>query len=183
MASSGEEKSYWPHMILGFLGIGIMLGYWTIKSAASMPVSESNNFQKKYQQADMNINKILEAQELFNANYLIVPMDFKESDFKPKSNMKRKQGIVAALGKKNKFSYKVTTKDGEPVNDANVSFLLTRPHTVIDDQKFKQLKVENGIYSTPIIRLNKAGRYILSLRVQKNNAIGYLEYEGYLKPE
>ncbi len=183
MANSSEEKSYWPHMILGFLAIGIMLGYWTIKSAVSMPVSESNSFQEKYQQADMNINKIIEAQELFDSRYRIVPLGFKESDFKPKANLKRKQSRVAALEKENRFRYRVETKSGEPVNDANVSFLLTRPHTVADDQKFEQLEAENGIYSTPVIQLSKAGRYILSLRVQKNNAIGYLEYEGYLKPE
>ena len=56
-----NEKTYWPHMILGFLGIGIMLGYWTVKSAINMPVSESNEYQLKYQQADMNINQILES--------------------------------------------------------------------------------------------------------------------------
>ena len=38
--AKNKGKTYWPHMILGFLAIGITLGYWTVKSATSMPVQE-----------------------------------------------------------------------------------------------------------------------------------------------
>ncbi len=181
MASS-KEKSYWPHMILGFLGIGIMLGYWTVKSAINMPVNESNRYQKKYQQADMGINEIMEAQERFDAAYRITPLGFKQSDFKPNKFLKRKHGEIIALERENRLRYKVQTLSGSAVNDANVSFLLTRPHTVSDDQRFAEIKGKGGIYAIPLFKLEKPGRYTLRLRVQKGDAVGFLEHEAYLNP-
>ena len=40
-----KEKTYWPHVIVGFIMMGVTLGYWTIKSASFMPVQESNNLK------------------------------------------------------------------------------------------------------------------------------------------
>ncbi len=168
-------------MILGFLSIGMTLGYWTISSAIHMPVNESNAFQSKYQQADMHINEIIEAQQRFDAKYRITLLDIHPSDFQPNKFLKRKHGEILALQKKNHLRYKVETLSGEAVNDANVSFLLTRPHTVADDQKFDALKADQGIYHVDF-DLEKAGRYTLRLRVQKGDAIGFVGYEAYLKP-
>jgi len=181
MADS-SEKSYWPHMILGFLGIGIMLGYWTVNSAINMPVNESNRYQKKYQQADMGINDIIEAQQRFDAHYRVVPIDFRESHFKPNEFLKRKHGKIVALAKQNQLQYRLQTLAGAAVNDANVSFLLTRPHTVADDQKLDALKAENDVYSVKF-DLKNPGRYTLRLRVQKGDAVGFIEQEAYLQPE
>ena len=169
-------------MILGFLGIGIMLGYWTIKSAINMPVNESNRYQKKYQQADMGINEIIEAQQRFDASYRIVPIAFKLSRFKPNDYVKREHGDIIALAKENQLQYRVETLSGAAVEDANVSFLLTRPHTVADDQKFERLRAENGGIYRVKFALKKAGRYTLRLRVQKGDAVGFVEHEAYLEP-
>ncbi len=183
MAKDSEsERSYWPHMIVGFLGIGIMLGYWTVSSAINMPVNESNRYQKKYQQADMGINEIIEAQQRFDAKYRITPVEFKESTFKPNEFLKRSHGKIVALQKHNILQYKIQMLSGEVVNDANVSFLLTRPHTVVDDQKFDTLDAEKGIYSVKF-DLEKPGRYTLRLRVQKGDAVGFVQHEAYLEPK
>jgi len=182
MANS-EERSYWPHMILGFLAIGITLGYWTVSSAINMPVNESNRYQKKYQQADMGINEIIEAQTRFDDQYRIMPIQFVKSDFKPNKFLKRKHGDIIALSKENSLQYKVETASGTAVNDANVSFLLTRPHTVVDDQKFENISAAQGIYTIPTFKLEKPGRYTLRLRVQKGDAVGYLEHEAYFEPK
>ena len=77
--AKNREKTYWPHMIFGFLAIGITLGYWTVKSAVSVPVQESNEFMMKYQQADMNINEITKRKALFDQNYKIELLDAKKS--------------------------------------------------------------------------------------------------------
>ncbi len=176
-----KEKSYWPHMILGFLSIGIMLGYWTVSSAIHMPVNESNRYQKKYQQADMDINDIIEAQQRFDARYRVVPEGFKKSSFKLNEFVKRKHGDIVALAKENQLTYRIQTLSGDEVNDANVSFLLTRPHTVKDDQKFASLPVKQGLYSVAF-SLEKPGRYTLRLRVEKGDAVGFIEHEAYLAP-
>jgi len=180
MANS-SEKSYWPHMIVGFLGIGIMLGYWTVSSAINMPVNESNAFQTKYQQADMHINEIIEAQERFDARYKVKLVGAKESTFKPNEFLKRSHGKIIALQKHNVLQYSVQTLSGEPVDDANVTFLLTRPHTVVDDQK---MSVGNDKANAYLVTfdLEKPGRYTLRLRVQKGDEVGFLQHEAYLEP-
>jgi len=178
--SNGSGK-YWPYMILGFTSIGLLLGAWTVRSAISMPVSESNEYQKKYQDADANINKILEAQERFDRRYKLEPVDFKPSDFKPKV-MARKPGTYVALSSTMTIAYRLTDLDGNAVNDANLTLLITRPQTRDDDQTFTELPAKEGVYTTPQVTLTKPGRYILRLRAQKGDAVGFLEHEAYLKP-
>jgi 5,10-methenyltetrahydromethanopterin hydrogenase len=168
-------------MILGFVAIGIALGYWTIKHSISMPVHESNEFMMKYQKADLNANEIIEAQNRFDKRYNLEILNFRVSDFKPE-HLKRKVGKILALEHKNTIEYKLTTKDGKAVNDANVSLLVTRPHTEKEDQLFKNLKAKNGIYKVENIQLKNPGRYILRVRVQKGDAIGFKDTEAYLKP-
>ena len=126
--ANDNKKTYWPHMIIGFVAIGIILGYWTVKSAIRMPVHESNEYMMKYQKADMGANEIIEAQQRFDSRYMLALKDMKDSDFKPE-HLKRKPGRIVALGSVNRISYEVTDKEGHPVTDANVSLLVTRPHT------------------------------------------------------
>ena len=61
-----SKKTYWPHMILGFLILAIILGYWTIKVATSIPVQETNDYMMKYQESDININEILTKKMAFD---------------------------------------------------------------------------------------------------------------------
>ena len=176
-----NSGKYWPYLILGFIFIGLFLGFWTVRSAISMPVNESNEYQKKYQDADKNINNILEAQQRFNARYRLEPIGFKPSTFKPK-DYAMKHGKVVQVSKVNVFRYRVTDTRGNAVNDANVTLLVTRPQTVRDDQTFSRFKVDQGVYSSPKVTLAKAGRYLLRLRVQIGDAVAYLQQEAYLKP-
>ena len=179
--SSGSGK-FWPYMILGFLFIGLFLGFWTVRVTLAMPVSESNEYQRKYQDADLNINQIIEAQERFDAHYVLEPLDFKPSSFKP-TDFARKHGKVIALTQTMHLAYRLTDKSGAAVNDANMTLLLTRPQTRDNDQTFPRLKAKNGVYTTPEITLPKAGRYTLRLRVQVGDAVGFLEHEAYLEPK
>jgi hypothetical protein len=178
-----DQKTYWPHMILGFLGIGIMLGYWTIKSAINMPVSESNEYQLKYQQADMNINQILESKARFDKKYKIEFLDFAKSDFKPNKFLKRKHGDILKLSSINNFSYSIKGVDGTELNDANATLLVTRPHSRKDDSTITLKNDGHSIYRAENIALSNAGRYIIRLKVQKGNDIGFKEFEAYLEPK
>jgi len=179
-----NQKTYWPHMILGFLAIGITLGYWTVKHAISLPVQEVNTYMMKYQQADLSMNDILEKKETFDKKYTIKLNDVKTMIMTDNINSKIPQPDAVMLAKgKNNFSYILSKKDGTIVANANVSFLLTRPHTVQDDIMIKKVTFENGMYSTPELNIKKAGRYSLQFRAKiDENTIGYLETPAYLKP-
>jgi len=184
MAKKSKEKSYWPHMILGFLILGITLSYWTVKSASSIPVQESNEYMLKYQTADYTINEILEKKKRFDAQYEIKLSDAETMVMKDNINSKLKQDDAVVLKKgKNHFFYQVLSKDGNAVSDANVTFLLTRPHTVKEDMYVENIPFENGKYHVSDINISKPGRYTLQLRAKIGDAVGYAELPAYLKPQ
>ena len=176
-----DSGKYWPYMILGFLFIGITLGYWTVKHAIGLPVQESNEYMLKYQTADKNADKLVEEQLKFHKNYDVKLQGLKKSDFKPE-HLKRKPKQVMALEKSNNIAYIVTDKSGKVVNDANVSLLLTRPHTRKDDKMYPDLKFKDGAYRLDNLTVSKPGRYILRVRVGIGKDVGFEDTPAYLKP-
>lgn len=181
--ATNTKQTYWPHMIVGFLGIGITLGYWTIKSANALPVQESNTYMLKYQQADMGINTILEKKIAFDTLYTINIQDVETMIMTDNINSNRPQPnpVKLSLGK-NIFSYKVFSKEGVSVNDANVSFLLTAPHTRKNDQMLEHVAFKDTMYTTQALDIQNAGRYTLQLRVIIGDTVGYSDIAAYLQP-
>jgi len=182
--AKNKEKTYWPHMILGFLFLGVTLGYWTVKSASSMPVQESNDYMSKYQITDININEMMGKKIAFDKQYKINITGVETIPMQEHENLHRKYVDPVKLSKGvNHFSYEIVNQGNTPVLDANVSFLLTRPHTRADDIMLEQVSVSEGKYITNDIEIMKAGRYTLQLRAKIGEAIGYSEIPAYLKPE
>jgi len=179
-----NNKTYWPHMILGFLAIGITLGYWTVKHAIQMPVQEVNKYMMKYQDADLSMNDILEKKQAFDRVYTITLQNVEMMVMTDNVNSNIPQPNAVTLTKgKNHFTYTVSKKDGTVVANANVSFLLTRPHTVNDDVMIEKVPFKDGRYVTPELDIEKAGRYTLQFRAKiDDNTIGYSENRAYLKP-
>ena len=179
-----NQNRLWFAIVMGMLSFGIYMVIWTVKQAVSIPVQESNNYMQKYQMADMNMNQIMELEAKFNAKYNIKLNDttFVELDDSLKNtNAKRVQSkpIKLTMGK-NSFSYTISTKDGQSVKNANVSFLLTRPHTREDDALEENVTYKDGHYATKPITLTKKGRYTLQLKVTIDKIIGYSEVSAYL---
>jgi hypothetical protein len=174
MSEKNNSGKFWPYMILGFLAIGITLGYWTIKNTISLPVHESNEYMQKYQKADKDANEIIEAAQRFDKKYNLSINGLEKSNFKPKF-LKRKPHQYFKLNAKNRIDIKVTTKDGKVVSDANVTLLLTRPQTELDDRYFKNIKFKNGSYLIENLDIKKPGRYILRVKAEKGDAIKYLD--------
>lgn len=168
-------------MIVGFLLLGLTLGFWTIKSASSMPVEKENEYMMSYQNADMNINEIMASQSAFDAKYTIELLDAKTIKVDENKNSKRKHvDPVGLKAGENQFSYRVVDKSGIEIKDAKVSFMLTRPHTDIDDKKIEKISFNGKAFETPKIDIIKLGRYTLVLKAQIGDAIGFLETPAYL---
>jgi hypothetical protein len=183
MAKRNKEKTYWPHMILGFLILGLTLSYWTVKSASSLPVQESNEYMLKYQIADMTINDIIRSKMAFDKEYEIVIQDVEtmvmtdnvNSNVPQPNPVKLKKGV-------NNFNYQVVKKDGTVVSDANVTFLLTRPHSVREDKYVENIPFDSDKFHVKDISIEKPGRYTLQLRAKIGNMTGYSQISAYLKP-
>jgi hypothetical protein len=168
-------------MIVGFLFVGLTLGYWTIKSANALPVQESNIYMLKYQETDMNINEILAKKSAFDKEYTIEIQNIETMVMTDNVNSNRPQPnpIKLSLGK-NTFTYRVESKEGKIISDANVSFLLTRPHSRRDDVMQESVVFENNAYITQTIDIQKAGRYSLQFRAIIGDKIGYSSLSAYL---
>ena len=170
-------------MIVGFLLLAILLGYWTVRTATSLPVQETNEFMMKYQQSDMNFNDIMKSKMAFDKKYDIKLTGAETMVMIDNVNSNRPQpDQVKLTAGPNHFAYSVTDKSGVAVKDANVSFLLTRPHTRVDDQMIESVSLQGDNYVTPDINITKPGRYTLQLRVKIGDKTGYSELEAYLKP-
>ena len=181
--AENNKKTYWPHMILGFLFIGISIGNWTVKSASSIPVQESNQYMLKYQMADMHINEIMKRKIAFDKLYEIQIINVETVVMTDNVNSNRPQPNAVKLSQgSNDFTYKVVAKDGTSVSDANVTFLLTQPHSRGQDQLFASLPYEDETYQVKDVNITKAGRYTLQLRAVVGDTIGYSETAAYLKP-
>ena len=182
MANPNDDRGkFWPYLILGFVAIGVLLGYWTVRSAISLPVHEANDYMMKYQLADINFNSIQEKQEAFDAAYRMKITGLGLSDFKAK-NLKRKAANVYALNPDTTFEIVITDLQGRGADDLNVSVMLTRPFTQKEDQVFTNLQGKGGHYTLAHLKPGKPGRYILAIRAQKGKAVGYAQFEAYLKP-
>lgn len=168
MDQKDNSGKFWPYFILGFLAIGITLGYWTIKNTISMPVKESETFMTKYQNADKNYNKYQEAELNFDKSYTISFSGLAKSSFKPK-HLKRKPHQYYTLEANSTLVLQVLTKDSKAVNDANVTLLFTSPVTNVYDKYFKNIKSQGeGKYILTNITPPKPGRYILRVNVKIN---------------
>jgi hypothetical protein len=181
--AKNKEKTYWPHMILGFLILGMTLSYWTVKTASSVPVQESNEYMMKYQVADININEILESKAKFDKSYTIELIDVKKAMLKLENAKRAKaENSVVLMQGLNSFTYVVKTKDGTAVSDANVTFLLTRPHSAREDKYVENIPFADGKFQISDIDIEKAGRYTLQLRAKIGEVTGYSQVPAYLKP-
>lgn len=176
-----NKKTYWPHMIVGFLFLGLGLGFWTIKSTSKMPVERENAYMMSYQDADANINEIIKQQELFSQKYKIEILNTKTIELEENKNSRKSFLNPIELKKgENQFNYRIVDKNGQIIKNAVVSFMLTRPHTDIDDQKFDKINFINNAYQTPKINITKIGRYMLVLKVIIGKNTGFIETPAYL---
>ena len=179
MSKKNDSGKYWPYMILGFLAIGITLGYWTIKNTISLPVHESNEFMQKYQSADKNANEISEAEAKFDSKYSVELSGLEDSNFKPK-HLKRKPHKYYKLNNTNDIIVTVKAKDGSSVKDVKLVALLTRPQTELEDVSIKNITTDgNGTFEIKNLKVEKPGRYILRVKFSNNDAIKYIDYYGF----
>ena len=179
-----NQNRFWFLFVMSILMFGISMVVWTVKQAMSVPVHESNDYMLKYQMADMNINQIMKLKARFDLNYNIELKNVEEIDLDEdlqNTNAKRalSKPIKLSIGA-NSFSYALTKKDGTVVENAEVSFLLTRPHSRNDDNLEEKVFFKNNLYITKALELNKKGRYTLQLKVKINGLIGYSEVSAYL---
>lgn len=145
----------WPWIISISIIIVIGFSVATIKVALNNPVEMSGYGMQNYHEYDKNVNEIMSAKIEFDKRYNITFLTPQISD------------------KKSVLTYAIKDKSGNPIEDANVSVVLTRPDTIKFDITLSKPVSENGVYTFEAIDLPKPGRWDIMAKV----TIG--EYQRY----
>ena len=161
MDKAKSEHTYYPHVVIGMIiGCVISCGF-TIKIAMDNPVEMDTFYMAKYQQVDHSINTILELQEKFNAKFDLAY-----------STEKFEMG-------QNSITIRLSDKSGQPVNDANVMMMLSRPDSNKENKEMKPSLVENGNYTFGPFEINKPGRWQILSKIDVGEFKGYHKNEAY----
>ena len=148
-----KNGKIWPIMIaVSIFGV-VLLGYWTIKKTFTADLTQSDMYMSTYQNVDENINDIIAKRIDFNNNYTITIDSFD-------------------LGKGGYVRYKLTDKNGNVINDANLTLIFSRPTNDAKDIKAKPSSIKEGVYSFEV-DLPKEGRWDLMLYVKAGNKERY----------
>lgn len=161
MDKAKSEHTYYPHVVIGMIiGCVISCGF-TIKIAMDNPVEMDTFYMAKYQQVDHSINTILELQEKFNAKF---DLAYSTEKF--------------VMGQ-NSITIRLSDKNGQPVNDANVMMMLSRPDSNKENKEMKPSLVENGNYTFGPFEITKPGRWQILSKIDVGEFKGYHKNEAY----
>jgi len=119
----------WPYAI--GLSITVVFGFCvaTIMVTQKAHIQESDVYMTHYQDADANANALIKSQIAFDKKYII-------------------EYITDGLSPKNAvIKYKITDKEANPINDADIVVATSRPETAEYDQKLVNPVVKDGVYS------------------------------------
>lgn len=155
-----KKKNYWPHAILGIILAVVIGGAVSIKDAINHPVQESTYFMEKYQGVEDNAYELEQQKDKFDKNFKIF---YSIKKFK--------------IGK-NSLSLKIINREtNQPVNNADIAMLLTRPNTNDFNKKLKPKKVQNGSYVFEDLDIQRLGRWKILTTTKIDGFRGFNSYD------
>ncbi len=154
-----KNGKIWPVAIAFGIFMVFVLIFWTIKTTLKADLSESDLYQNKYSYIDDNINNIIKNNIAFDKKYSLT------YDITLSTNG-------------SKLIYKITTKEGKPVDNAKLTLVISRPTKEFKDIKLNPVSVKNGVYTFENIKLPKEGRWNLLLKVEIGKDSRYYNLKG-----
>jgi len=141
----------WPISIA--IAIMLVFGFCvgTVVVTTSANIQESDIYMTNYQDADANVNNLIEAEIAFNKKYNI---SFESKGIKSDGS---------------RLNYKVSGKNAEVIKNAELILAISRPETNEFNKEIKNPTFKNGIYSFNEVKFPKAGIWNLVLKVQVGN--------------
>jgi len=145
----------WPYAISIMIMMVFSFCVATIVVTANANIQKSDMYMKSYQDADMDANKIIEAEIAFDKKY-----SFKY--------------IADSLSVDN-ISIHIAINDlkSNPINNAKLLLILDRTQES-NKITFEELSIKDGIYSFKSVKLPKEGTWNLMIKVQINNNYKYV---------
>ncbi|MBN2895991.1 MAG: FixH family protein [Campylobacterales bacterium] len=155
-----DKAMRWPYGIALSFVLIIGLIYGTIVVSLDYPVEQSDDNLQNYHVYDKYANgfiqKQIEFDRLYQFSYIADPITPERSVLK----------------------YKLTDKEGVPLNNATIKAMVTRPDTHQFDIEVTEFTVEDGIYTSAPIALPKEGRWNIIAHVVVNEHERYLNLKA-----
>ena len=147
MSEKKNKALHWPIGIFLAIMAVVVLGIWTIQKANENPVVMDEFYFDKYQDVELNYDKIQKSQIAFDKNYNI------------SKNLKEFK-----LGQ-NTLELTLTDKSNKPVNSAKVIVKITRPFTNKQDIELNVTSVKDGVYRLSSFTIKEIGRWQILSKV------------------
>jgi len=143
-----QTAKRWP-MAIGLAIFAVFLAcVATVIFALENPVEMSDIGMQGYHEYDANANNIIAAKIEFDKNYNI--------EYASEKLLQKSAVII----------YEVTDKSGNPVNDAEINIMVTRPYDHSFDIPMDNPKINNGKYTFSSVELPKPGRWNIMANVR-----------------
>jgi len=152
---SKSSGRIWPYAI----GTSIVFIFGacvaTIVVATKLPVEKSDTYMMSYHEADAKANELIKARIAFDKKYKIEYVT---------DGLTQESSVI---------KYRVTDINSNPVDNAKVSVVVTRPNNHKHDQKLENPTVQNGIYTFNSIKLPEPGRWDIMAKVDVDDVNRY----------
>ncbi|MEA3369707.1 MAG: FixH family protein [Campylobacterota bacterium] len=141
----------WPYAIGGSILIIFGACVATVIIANTLPVEKSDTYMMGYHQADAKANELIAARIEFNKKYKV---EYITDGLSVDSSV---------------IKYRVSDMNSNPVDDAQVKVIVTRPNNHKHDQELVNPTVENGVYTFSSITLPQEGRWDIMAKINVEN--------------
>lgn len=144
---SKNNGKLWPYAIGVSIALVFVASIVTIAVANKLPVEKSDTYMMGYHEADDKANEIIEAEIAFNKKYKI---EYATGQFSKEKSVIR---------------YKIDDINSNPVDNAKIKVVITRPNSHKYDRELDNYSVENGVYTFDAIELPQEGRWDIMAKV------------------
>ena len=142
-----NSAKVWPYAIGGAILLVFGFCVATIVVTSSMPVENSDTNMMYYQEADANANELIKAKIAFDKEYKI-------------------EYVTDGINLDNSvLKYRIADLDNNPVDNAEIKVIITRPNNHKHDQTLENPSFVDGIYVFDSVTLPVAGRWDIMAKV------------------
>ena len=148
---SKSNGKIWPYAIAISIFLVFIAAVATVIIANKLPVEDSDTYMMGYHEVDAKANDLIQAKidfnKLYNVKFIPNGLNLESS----------------------KIQYLISDKDFNPVNNAKIKIVVTRPNKHKFDQEFTNANISNGVYTFSNITLAKEGRWDIMAKITIGN--------------
>jgi len=163
LTEEGEKMRdglHWPIGVITSVILIIIACAVTIYVALLQPVQEDADMMLGYHNLDAGANDMIVAGIKFNSKYKLTYIG---------------QGVSL---EGSSIAYKVEDINANPVNNAEVKVVLSRPVIEEDKIELENPHVENGVYTFENVKVTKKGRWNILARVTVNEDFRHMNLKS-----